>query len=554
MSNQSDRIRAALSKSDVPKSSGEPAGPLPNEERTAERPAEAETSRHPSIAVNDEVLEALLRPGPATRRPLFENMQDVESSLGMLAKNDQTRAAAPSAVATPPVAPPVSKIEQPGAKPAAPAVEKPAAPVTERPIEKSQPAPVSPTSAATVAATPKTAGLGARDAKPAATVLKPAPKPAATEAKDPAPLKASLPVNDKILEKVEALHATFGTIEQPKSESSKLPLIIGAVVVIAGLSAFFLRGHFATAKAPVTAAAAPAFPLQLELQPQANGMINIRWNPDTPPVTNARDGRMVITERDQAPKTVPLEIAQLKMGHLYFQTSSDRVEFRLEVVDHSGAVTQESVMALSSGTPADATAGVNPQAQNAAFSAKPQNNAQAAPNVQVPAGSVPPSAPKTPIRTFTMPPPATSASQEGRVILPDAPVISGVVTGGAAVSSPAVRLPDAGAAPPPSRQTSPGSTQPIRVGGTVQNANLIRRVTPVYPEMALRARVQGTVRFSAVIGKGGAIQDLQLISGPSLLVQSAVDAVKQWVYRPTLLNGEPVEVITQIEVNFTLTK
>jgi protein TonB len=75
---------------------------------------------------------------------------------------------------------------------------------------------------------------------------------------------------------------------------------------------------------------------------------------------------------------------------------------------------------------------------------------------------------------------------------------------------------------------------------------------PVYPPLAKAARVQGTVSFQAVIGTDGTVRNLQLISGPPLLVQAAMMAVQQWVYEPTLLNGKPVEVITTIDVNFTL--
>jgi protein TonB len=96
--------------------------------------------------------------------------------------------------------------------------------------------------------------------------------------------------------------------------------------------------------------------------------------------------------------------------------------------------------------------------------------------------------------------------------------------------------------------------QRIRVGGNVQAANLIRKVTPVYPPLAKQARIQGTVRFTAIIGKDGTIQNLQLVSGHPLLVESARQAVTQWQYKPTLLNGEPVEVVTQIDVNFTLSQ
>lgn len=96
------------------------------------------------------------------------------------------------------------------------------------------------------------------------------------------------------------------------------------------------------------------------------------------------------------------------------------------------------------------------------------------------------------------------------------------------------------------------SMKRLRVGGNVQAVNLINKVTPAYPPLAKQARIQGTVSFAAVIGTDGAIKDLTLISGHPLLIPAATDAVKQWVYKPTLLNGQPVEVETQIDVNFTL--
>ncbi len=92
----------------------------------------------------------------------------------------------------------------------------------------------------------------------------------------------------------------------------------------------------------------------------------------------------------------------------------------------------------------------------------------------------------------------------------------------------------------------------IRVGGNVQAANLIKKVTPVYPPLAKQARVQGTVRFTVIISKEGKIINIQLVAGHPLLVPSATEAVQQWEYKPTLLNGNPVEVITQIDVNYTL--
>jgi periplasmic protein TonB len=83
---------------------------------------------------------------------------------------------------------------------------------------------------------------------------------------------------------------------------------------------------------------------------------------------------------------------------------------------------------------------------------------------------------------------------------------------------------------------------------------LVRRVAPSYPPMAKAGRVQGTVRFNAVIGRDGSVVQLALLEGHPMLVESALAAVKQWVYSPTVLNGVPVEVQTEVQVNFTLSQ
>jgi periplasmic protein TonB len=104
--------------------------------------------------------------------------------------------------------------------------------------------------------------------------------------------------------------------------------------------------------------------------------------------------------------------------------------------------------------------------------------------------------------------------------------------------------------PPAVKPTLPKG--PVPVGGNVAAANLIRRVNPAYPPLAKSARVQGSVEFTAIISRTGDIENLQLVHGHPLLVTAAREAVLQWKYRPTLLNGQPVEVITDITVNFTL--
>jgi TonB family protein len=94
----------------------------------------------------------------------------------------------------------------------------------------------------------------------------------------------------------------------------------------------------------------------------------------------------------------------------------------------------------------------------------------------------------------------------------------------------------------------------IRVGGNVQSAKIVSKATPVYPPAAKQARIQGTVQLTVRIGPDGAVHEITPISGDPLLVQAAIDAVKQWVYQPTLLNGNPVAVLTEVDVNFTLSQ
>lgn len=104
------------------------------------------------------------------------------------------------------------------------------------------------------------------------------------------------------------------------------------------------------------------------------------------------------------------------------------------------------------------------------------------------------------------------------------------------------------AAPPP----PPTQVKRITVGGQVTAAKLVNRVTPQYPPLARQTRVSGAVKLHAIISKDGSIMELSVISGHPLLVQAAISAVKEWRYQPTLLNGQPVEVETTIDVLFNL--
>jgi protein TonB len=114
-------------------------------------------------------------------------------------------------------------------------------------------------------------------------------------------------------------------------------------------------------------------------------------------------------------------------------------------------------------------------------------------------------------------------------------VLGSIVSAGSNVAMPKVATP-----------------QRVRVSSGVQSGLLVRKVQPTYPPLARQARIQGTVVLQAQISKNGDIENLQLISGHPMLAPAAIEAVKQWKYKPYLLNGEPVEVETTVQVNFSL--
>jgi protein TonB len=95
---------------------------------------------------------------------------------------------------------------------------------------------------------------------------------------------------------------------------------------------------------------------------------------------------------------------------------------------------------------------------------------------------------------------------------------------------------------------------PVRIGGNVAAANRASWVNPVYPPDAKQNRIQGTVRLEVLIAEDGHVSNATVVEGPSELTQSAVDAVLQWLYKPVLLNGEPVSVLTTVDVNYTLSQ
>ncbi len=369
-----------------------------------------------------------------------------------------------------------------------------------------------------------------------------------------APIQVSLPETASLMpEPVASIAAPSGD-GFSNSQTHNIPrtrlvisLVIGAVIATVGVFTFVTRAH--SSKAPRVAASAPKdnvpmpvrveTPLQVRVEPLGKGLIDVRWNPQSTSIAQARDGHLVITEHNQKPRTLALEAAQLKTGHLTYQSAAESIEFDLEIVDGSGAIVKESVLALQSPVTSQPLTPPPPQTpREQAATAKPQSIPNQVAAVQVPQPSQPN------VRIFV--PPAAQRNTEQRAIV-DAPP---TFTNGPVMPQVGLPAPLAATLPPPAKDGA--VQQQVRVASNIQEANLIKKVIPIYPQIAKSTRIQGTVRFTAHIGKDGRILNLKYTSGPPVLADSAGAAVKQWVYRPTLLNGEAVEVITQIDVNFTL--
>lgn len=175
----------------------------------------------------------------------------------------------------------------------------------------------------------------------------------------------------------------------------------------------------------------------------------------------------------------------------------------------------------------------------------------------IPQGAPPPPPPPPPKTQPLESPGDAKAPAEGLVepmkIPGEAEGVSGGVVGGVPGGVPGgVAGGVIGGVPPPPPARKEAAPSRVRIGPGVTEGNLLHKVDPVYPPIARAARVSGTVTLEVVVGKDGNVQDLKVIRGHPLLVQAAVDAVRQWRYKPVLLNGEPVEVESVVAVNFKL--
>ncbi|HWQ53453.1 MAG TPA: energy transducer TonB [Bryobacteraceae bacterium] len=347
-----------------------------------------------------------------------------------------------------------------------------------------------------------------------------------------------------------------GAYEEPKASGrgKKLIWILGGVAVACLLLTLLVYPGLLVHRGGTPAVSSvDTSTLSLRVE-RAAGQLLLTWNREAETVKTATKAVLTITDGPQV-ENVDIDLAQLRNGSVVYSPVTSDVSFRLQVTS-SDADKSKSEYVRVLGTRPSLLAPAGGDAKSAAATmppaAAPAQTESAAPETEEPAAEPVPAAPRQSLSAKWQQPaslgqrlrPATSSELAEPPSLDRTASVSGNVPGLPGLS----QAPAAPMAPPPAR----AAAAPARVGGQVQEATLISRRDPIYPPLAKQARVQGTVQLEARVGRDGTVKEVKVISGHPLLRQAAADAVKRWMYRPTLLNGEAVEVTTRVAVGFSM--
>jgi protein TonB len=332
-------------------------------------------------------------------------------------------------------------------------------------------------------------------------------------------------------------------IEAPAPRGGKgVKLLLAAVASIALFVSLFVYPGFLrnNAKAPV-AARPDSNQLQLRVE-RANGELLLTWSPDAEVIKNASKAVLSITDGEQK-EDVNMDLADLAKGKIVYSPTGTDIRFDMRVTDKSGKVTTEPVRMLRPPSPLQDQASPTAKAPNTAAPTKPAAGS-------APQGSTPnPTAEQAAVKQFK----TESLAQRLRPAEPtdmaDAPTVSAGVRP-SATAIPGVNMNALAPAAPAAPSAPTAAVSKPKSGGQIQAAVLIYRKDAEYPKIAKQTGAKGTVTLNATIGADGNIKKVKVVSGHPMLTNAAVEAVKQWRYRPTLLNGQPVETETQVLVNF----
>lgn len=384
----------------------------------------------------------------------------------------------------------------------------------------------------------------------------------AAKGEPPAPKATPAPAR---VEKAEAPIAIFAAENTATAAGTGkgMKLMLAAAASIALFVALFvypglLRNN---AKPGAVTARQDSSQLQLGVERKA-GELLLTWNRDAEAIRNASKAVLSITDGQQH-QNVEMDLALLASGRVVYSPSGTDISFKMEVIDKSqNKTTSESVRMLRTHpSPLQEQSDAGAKAASLAAATKPVAGAAppaATPDADgEPLAEEPSKAAAAPLKPFQV----ASLSQRLRPAaatdMQDAPSVSAAdrstasaipgVNMNAAAPAPFVPAPPAATATP--RASSAADTK-ARPGGQIQQAVLVFRKDAQYPKIARQTGARGTVTLTATIGKDGNIRGVKIVSGHPMLTNAAAEAVKQWRYRPTLLNGQPVESETQVLVNF----
>jgi periplasmic protein TonB len=493
-------------------------------------------------------LQVPAAPKPAARAQIvpIAPRREMASPMPAIAAEPQL-SGPPSAVApAPPVveaaAPPATPPQpvQPAAEaPPAPhsrAAEPPAAPPVPEPVV----APPAPVLTAPVTAPPVPAPLVV--AAPPATAPSPVPetRPAVSRtAVEPEPAEPA--------------------VEPESRRSGKLMWMVAGVaaVVVLVVALFVYPGVLrrSTSRPPTASAPQDSSPLGLRVQ-RLGGELLLSWNRDADLIRNAARGILSISDGDQH-ENVSLDVAQLQIGSIEYTPATGDVVFTMEVTAKSGARTTSDLIRSLQLRPSPMPQAGQPAAiiGTKGTPAAPGTPAAGTPGSVPPAADQPPAeetakAPERVLRPFRTEALSQRLRPTPAADLPDAPSLGGTAGAGSTSISGLNMNP---AAPPPPAPAPASAATPAaapKAGGNIRQAVLIHKKDPDYPKIARDAGAKGTVSLVATIGVDGRVKQVTDVKGHPMLVKAASDAVMQWIYSPTLLNGTAVEGQVQVQVNF----
>ena len=477
-------------------------------------------------------------------------------------------AAAPIPVIQPAAPPPEAKPATPAPAPpvAVPAPPKAEAKTPVPPVSEPASSPALSKSAAppketASQASPKEATPPKEKEVPAAkpqTAVKPQPTATAPVEAKPAP-KLPEPLADAVNE---------------DTKPSKVPMLTGilAAALLAFVLLFVYPGFLHHSSRSSSGVTQDSSPLTLRVEHTGTDLL-LTWNRDSAAIQNASHATLAITDGDRH-ENYDMDLAQLRTGSIVYSPLGADVSFRMEVVGKDQSrTTTETLRMLRTPRPSPMPAeGQDVKGSKITGPMPAQSTAPTAQAVSSPseAAATSDSADGTPAKPANQPKPfdTSSLSQRLRPVrtadlsdIPSpaagGPVAPRVNTGGALpfASLPAAPAPSAppAATPAPPRPSTPApvrATENLPAGGQIQPAQLISRKEPEYPLLARQMGAKGTVELIATIGTDGTVKAVKVVKGHPLLVNAAKDAVMQWRYRPTLLNGQPVQNDTRITLNF----